>query len=191
MGYAGNFLKKHGRLTTINRMTPETAYISLKRSTKAIYSPSAREAMFEGLIEAKSNLLSGETFSIDTNTYITQTADYDTASKEIIVFAVRANAFVSISYETEAPDENFNLIKTWVPIALNIPVYKEVITRAQRQFDVGLLDNTIYMVLISKTIEIREMYRISFEGKNYKVESIDENGLEGVYKIQLSKDTRS
>ncbi len=191
MSYAGNFLRRYGQVATIDRTPPTNAYVNLKRSTKAIYSISLRDTMFEGLIESSSNLVSGETFSVGSDIYLTQTADPDPASKEIIIFVVRTNSIVSILREEESVDENFNLVKTWKALESNLHCYKEVVTRAHRQYNAGLLDNTIYTIQIPKAIPIQELDRITFhgDGKNYKVEAIDP-GLDGVYKLQLSLDTR-
>lgn len=192
MGYAGRYLRKYGKQVTVNREDPVTAYVSLKRSTKAIYSPAARDSMFDGLIEASSGLVSGETFSIGSDVFLTQTADEDPASKEIIIFVVKTNTVVSILRQEETADENFNILKEWKTLKTGIPCYMEVITRTLRQYDAGLLDNAIYTMQISKLMNIKEMDRIKVEGdnKSYKVESIDNCGLGGVLRIQLSKDTR-
>lgn len=192
MGYAARFLKKYGQQAIINREQPVTAYVSLKRSTKAIFSPAAREAMFDGMIEAASGLVSGETFSIGSDVYLAQTVDDDPASDEKNIFVAKTNAIVSILRAEETVDENFNLHKEWKTLKFGIPCYMEVITRVLSQYDVGLLDNTIYTIQISKLIDIKELDRIKIDGddKNYKVESIDNCGLDGVYRIQLSRDTR-
>ena len=192
MRYAGMYLKKYGQQVTINREKPATAYAGLKRSSKATSSITARDSMFEGLIEASSALVSGDTFTIGNDTYLVQTADFDHHSGEIIFFSVRTNSIASVLVEEETADENLHLVKEWKSLKSNILCYKEVVTRTQRQHDAGILDNTIYIIQIPKVAEIKELSRVIFDGdtKKYKIESFDNDGLDGVYKIQLSKDTR-
>lgn len=59
-----------------------------------------------------------------------------------------------------------------------------------RQEDPGLLDGTKYTFQVPKSLGVKDLDRISYNGKPYEVVSIDDVGLEGVYRIQLAVDTR-
>jgi hypothetical protein len=191
MGYAGRFLLRYGLDITINRTVPVYTKAVIKRSTKATYSTTARESLFEGLIESNVNLKSGEIISHSGNSYLVQTVQVE-RSGESEIYLAKANVITTLWRESETLDADFNKVKAWGQVtgAINIPGYCEIIARLQRQQNAGFIDNTIYVLQIPNTIQVKKMDRVTFDGEKYKVESIDPSGMEGVYKIQLSADTR-
>jgi len=62
-----------------------------------------------------------------------------------------------------------------------------------RQYDMGLLPQTRYIFQVPKILGIVELDRIVYgtgDNNKYQVESIDDIALQGVVRIQLSKDMR-
>ena len=86
------------------------------------------------------------------------------------------------------------LFKEWermlTLIGINIPSYGEVVTSRLRQEEPGLLEGTIYIFQVPKSLGVIELDRIEYGGKNYQVASVDDIGLDGVSRVQLSKDLR-
>ena len=190
MSYAAKYLQAHGQACTILRDVPVQSYASLKRSTRATRDPGARDAYWEGLILAESLLASGEVIQIGGTLYLVQSVDSDPASSELAFFAAKVNASLTLSRRVESVDENGNIIVVWQQIAANIPGFIQVVTAALRQQDPGLLSNTVYMAQVAKANNVQILDRLTFNSKNYQVDAIDEVGLPGVVRVQLSSDER-
>lgn len=193
MSYAEKFLKSRGQDCVINRPTPVNTKVSIKRSTKASRDLGIREGYWEGLTLADSNLESGEIITIRENKYLIQSANYDPASTQTAFFSAKCNATIQHKRYVEAVDENFNTIQEWQhvnPDKSNIACYGEVVTSRLRQEEPGLLDNTIYIFQVPKTLGVMMLDRFIHSGKNYEVVSIDDIGLEGVARVQLGMDNR-
>ena len=190
MSYAGKFLRAIGQTAIIERDVPVETKVSIKRSTRSNSSPGAREAFWEGLILAESNLQSGEVININGIRYLVQTADPDPASGEYAFFAAKTNAVVTQKRYEEYLDENNNIVKGWNDINTNVPVFGMVVTAKLRQEDPGLLDQTRYVIQAPKWINAKLLDRIVLDGNNYQIESIDPLSLTGVLRIQLGLDVR-
>jgi hypothetical protein len=190
MTYAEKFIRSKGKQCTILRTPEVESYVSIKRSTKAIRDLSAREAYFDGLILLSSNLESGELFQIGSDKYITQTVYTDPASGEISFFAVKTNAVITHQVKTKSLDDDYNIIETWEDEDIDVAVFGTIITDSMRQYEPGLLDSARYLFQMSKDVSITERDRIVYDSKNLVVVSIDDIGLEGVYRLQAGLDTR-
>lgn len=190
MSYASKFLTSRGQDCIIEREIPVETKVSIKRSTKASRDLGIREGYWEGLIVADSNLKSGEIISIRDIKYLIQSSNYDPQSKETAFFSAKCNIVFDHKRFIDDVDENFNPIQGWGDINDNGPSYGEVITSRLRQEDPGLLEGTIYILQVPKTLGVLELDRIIFSGKKYQVASIDEIGLDGVSRIQLETDLR-
>lgn len=192
MSYAEKFLKSRGQDCIIERTVPVNTKVSIKRSTKASRDLGVREGYWEGLILADSNLKSGEIITIRDNKYLVQSTNYDPASMEYAFFSAKCNAIIQHKRYVEDVDENFNPIQEWQhvnPNKPNIACYGEIVTSRLRQEEPGLLDNTIYIFQVPKSLGIAMLDRFVY-GKNYQVVSIDDIGLEGVARVQLGMDNR-
>ena len=190
MSYAEKFLKSRGQDCVIERTPSTPAKVSIKRSTKASRDLGIREGYWEGLIVSDSNLKSGEIISIRDTKYLIQSTNYDPQSTEIAFFSAKCNIVFDHKRYVDDVDENFNPIQGWGDINDDVPSYGEVITSRLRQEDPGLLEGTIYILQVPKTLGVLELDRIIFGGGKYQVASIDEIGLDGVSRIQLEKDFR-
>lgn len=190
MSYTNKFLNAHGESCSINRTTPITTYVSMKRSTKSTNNLGNREALWEGAIPADDNVKSGEVLTIGSNKYLVQSVSYDPASREDIFFAAKCNAILQHKRYTEELDENNNLVKEWKTINADVASFGAIVTYELRQFDPGLLSSTRYVFQVPKSIGVIELDRMVFNDTNYQVDSIDDVALEGVVRIQLSVDTR-
>ncbi len=193
MSYAEKFLKSRGQDCIIERTIPVNSKVSIKRSTKASRDLGIREGYWEGLILYDAGLKSGDILSIRDIKYLVQTVDYDPASMECAFFSAKCNSILKHQRYVEDLDEYNNIIQEWQnvnPNKVNIPSYGEIITYRLRQVDPGLLDSTKYTFQVPKSLGVVLLDRFVFNGDNYQVDSIDDVGMAGVARIQVSQDTR-
>ncbi len=193
MSYAGKFIKSRGQDCVIDRSVPIQSKVSIKRSTKASRDLGIREGYWEGLIPIEVDLKSGEIISIRDVDYLVQSTNYDHSSSETAFFSAKCNALIEHLRFVDGVDDNFNPIQGWDnvdPSRINIPCYGEVVTSRLRQEEPGLLEGTIYIFQVPKSLGVIELDRIEYGGKNYQVASVDDIGLDGVSRVQLSKDLR-
>ena len=191
--YASKFLNAHGQDCTINRTPIVTTKTSIKRSTKSANNLGNREALWEGLILHYAGALSGDILTINTVNYLLQSISNDFASSEDAFFAAKTNAVLVHKRYGETTDANGNLIQAWGTLNSNVYGYGEIVTYTLRQYDPGLLPQTRYIFQVPKSLGIIELDRIIYgtgDNNKYQVESIDDIALQGVVRIQLSKDTR-
>lgn len=190
MSYAKKFLKSKGQDCVINRPIPFNTKVSIKRSTRASRDLGIREGYWEGLILADSNLKSGEIITIRDNKYLVQSTNYDPASMEYAFFSAKCNATIQHKRDVEEIDDSNNIIQEWQTINPDVACYGEIVTSRIRQEEPGLLDNTIYIFQVPKTLGVIMLDRFVHSGKNYEVVSIDDVGMAGVARIQLGIDNR-
>jgi len=190
MSYTEKFLKAKGQDCIINRPIPVFTKVSIKRSTKASRDLGIREGYWEGLILADSNLKSGEIITILDTKYLVQSVNYDPASLECAFFAAKCNAIIQHKRYVIDVDENYNTIQVWKTINADVACYGEIITYRLKQEDPGLLDSTKYTFQIPKSLGVKLLDRFVFDGKNYQVVSIDDIGMSGVARCQVSEDLR-
>lgn len=190
MSYAEKFLKSKGQDCTINRPIPVNSKVSIKRSTRASRDLGIREGYWEGLILYDSNLKSGEIITIRDTKYLIQSTNYDPASMECAFFSAKCNATIQHKRYVDDVDDNWNPIQVWKTINPDVACYGEIVTSRLRQEEPGLLDNTIYIFQVPKTLGVVMLDRFVYDGKNYQVNSIDSTGLEGVDRVQLGADNR-
>lgn len=194
MRYAGKFLKAKGLDCVIARNPEVNSKVSMKQSTSAIRYYGAREAHWEGLILASDNLVSGEVFSVDGIKYLTQSAVNDPASGETAWHAVKVNATLVHKRFKEEADADYNLVGKLEVINPEIPAFGEIITAELRQQDPGLLKSTRYYFQVPKydgVSAVGEMDCVVFVGDNYRVDAVDDIGMPGVVRIQVSEDVRA
>lgn len=191
MAYAEKFLKSKGQDCIIDRPIPVNTKVSIKRSTKSNMNLGIREAFWEGLVLYDAKLQSGEIITIRESKYLIQTVDYDPASLECAFFSAKCNATIQHQRLVKDVDENFNPVEEWKDLNTDVPSYGEIITYRMTQEDPGLLEGTKYTFQVSKVLELKELDRIIYDGKNYEVVSIDDIGMSGIYRIQVSVDLRA
>jgi len=190
MGYAAKYLQAYGQSCTILRVPTVQSYVSLKRASRGATNPGTREAYWEGLILAASNLASGEVFQIGSDKYLTLSAGTDPATGELSVLTAKTNAALTHRRYTETVDQYGNITQSWTTLNTNVPAFGQIVTAELRQQDPGLLDNARYVFQVAKSLGIQQMDRIIYNGANYQVESVDDVALPGIVRIQLSTDTR-
>lgn len=192
MTYAEKFLNSHGQTITIQRNPTVTTKASLKRSTKAVRDPGIRDSSWEGLVLSDSNLTGGEIFSIDTDKYLVQSANFDAASGSIAFFAVKVNATVTPLRREEKLDDENNLTITWkwTTQGTTIDAFGQVVTYALRQYDPGLLESSRYIFYLPSSYGVQVLDRLVLDGENFMVNAIDPLMLEGVVRVQAGTDTR-
>lgn len=190
MSYTGNFVKAKGQNCTINRSVPVNTKVSIKRSTKSSRDLGSREAYWEGLILADAGLLSGDVVTIAAEKYLVQSVNLDPASMEHAFFAAKCNVILQHKRFVETTDANNNVIQEWQTINADVPSYAEVVTYALRQFDPGLLEQTRYIIQVSKSIGAVMLDRFVLGEDKFQVVSQNNAGLQGISILQLGIDTR-
>lgn len=190
MSYAEKFLNARGQSCTIQRTPVVISKVSIKRSTTSTRNLAAREAYFEGLILANTGLKSGELVSVGSDNYLVQTVYSDPASGEDVFFAAKTNAILTHLQEVENVDDNKNILVSWSAVNTSVYAYGEIVTSKLRQEEPGLLDTAKYLFQVPKAISAAALDRIVYNNKKYKIESIDDIGLEGISRLQLSSDLR-
>lgn len=191
MSYAERFLKSRGKPCFIKRDMPQTSYISMGRATRAIRDYGAREAYWEGLIPAETQLVSGEVLEIDGIEYLIQSTHIDQASTEIIWFAVKVNTYLDHYRHEKEVDDDYNVTVDWVDKNKGIPAYGSIVTAELRDRDPGLLQHTRYIFQVQRLAEIKRMDRIIYLDEPYRVDSVDDIGMVGLVRIQVSEDKRA
>ena len=188
-GYATKFLKSKGQDCTILRSPVNiSTKVSLARATRAIRIYGAREAHWQGLILSDSGLVSGDVFQANNMTFLAQSVNNDPASSELAWFAVIVNATLG-HWRLEEKVEDGNIIVEWDEKD-DVYAFGEVITAELRQRDPGLLEGTLYIFQVPKNANMKELDRVVYEGKNYRVNSIDNIAMDGIVRIQAGIDTR-
>ena len=193
MGYAARYLNAVGQTCTILRNPVDASKVSMKRSTSAIRDFGAREAHWEGLILASAELVSGNVFEVDGIKYLVQSVVFDPASGETAWYAVKTNALLIHQRHTKTADADYNLVGEWETIHAEVPAYGEMVTAELRQMDPGLLETTRYYFQVPNYEggdRVAMMDRIIFDGNNYKVDAMNDVGMPGVFRVQLSQDVR-
>ena len=192
MPYVEAYLNAHGQDCVILRKPKNKATkVSMKRSTSAIRVYGAREAHWDGLILPDANLQSGEILQANSMTFLVQSVNPDPAMQATVWFAVRTNTTLIHKREKTTIDKNYNPITCWETINADVPAFGEIVTYELRQQDPGLLEGTRYVFQISKNTNLKELDRIVYQGSNYRVDSIDDVGMEGIARVQVSVDTRT
>lgn len=188
--YAAKHLQAHGQQCTILRDVPVQSHISLKRASRGATSPGTREAYWEGLMLAASNLVSGEVFQIGSDKYLTLSAGTDPATGELSVLAAKTNATLTHKRYTETVDDYGNITQAWTMLNADVPAFGQIVTAALKQVDPGLLDSARYVFQVAKSLGVQPMDRLVYNGANYQVDSVDDVALAGVVRLQLGVDTR-
>lgn len=187
--YGAKFITAWGEPATIERDTPVSVKISIKRSTRAARDLGIREGYWEGLILAKHNLLSGEYLTVRDGKHLVQSTNIDPESKETAMFLAKCNSEIQHQQYTETLDEYNQIVEGWTTIS-TVPSYCEIITYRLRQIEQGLLDSTKYTFQVPKTLGVELLDRIIHNGENLRVDSVDDVGMSGVWRLQVSDDVR-
>jgi hypothetical protein len=188
--YAQIFLRANGVGAIIESRSPAVScQISMSRATKTVRDLAARDAFWDGMVEASCNIQSGEVIVLPDYTYLVQTSEQDWASGECHFFCVRSNAILAHQRQVEAVSAG-NLVMTWAAASPSVYAYGEMITAALRQYDPGLLPQSKYLFQIPKSLDCEMLDRVVLNGNNYQIDSVDDVILVGLNRLQCSTDTR-
>jgi len=91
---------------------------------------------------------------------------------------------------TEKLNEDNKVVKVWEIAHAHVYAFGSIVTYELRQYDPGLLSSTRYLFHVSKSLGVKELDRLVYNGKDYQVDVIDDIGLPGVDRVQLSVDVR-
>ncbi len=106
------------------------------------------------------------------------------------LIANRINTYIQI-IRLNNVYEDFEVVGTKeIVIEENIPTYFKDISASMRFYDAGLLKDTVKVVLVKNTVDIKELDRVKLNDINYQVDSIDKGRYKNMYYVQLSEDTR-
>jgi hypothetical protein len=200
MGYAAKYIQAHGQPCSVIRNLTLTlpgvttdvpqSYVSLKRASRGAINPGTREAYWEGLILAASELASGEVLQIGNDKYLALSTGIDPATGELSVLTAKTNAALTHLRKEEAVDEFGNITETWTTHNADVPAFGVAVTATLRQQDPGLLESTKFTFQLAKSLGVQVMDRIVYSGANYQVDAVDDIALPGIVRVQLSTDTR-
>lgn len=191
MSYAVRYINSTGETCTISRNPPLSTKVSKRRSTSSIRDFGAREAYWEGLIPLDTELLSGETFTIDGETYLVQSVVNDPASGEIFWYAVKTNTILCHQRLEKKADKNRNIKLSWKCKNTSVPAFGEIVTVEMRNRDPGILQGTRYFFQVSKLKGVLILDRVLFNDNAYRVDAVNDIGMPGVVRIQVSEDNRA
>lgn len=197
------YLDRHGFDCVINRDVPVQAKVAMKHTTRGV-SFGKRDSLREGTISL--SVEPGETFSYDGSSFIILSSE--PVGDAYSWFGVKANSSLSTLSQKEVEDEYGNVITQWVLDSSDIPAFGEVVTAQLRQTDPGLLPTTtriflfpsIHRVSVGSRLiqhmtqeraeDIGAVYDPVHLGARFKVDSVDDQLLFGIYRVQVSIDTR-
>lgn len=195
MGYYKRYLESYGEDCVIKRDSGDIhTKISKKRATTAIRDYGAREAYWEGLAPMDSGMKSGDIIIIRGEDYLSQSVMFEPSTKHIFFHCVKCNSTLIHQRKVEKVDSDFNISTEWENMNGSLKGFGEIVTSELRQRDPGLIETARYIFQFPKYTgdkEVRMLDRVIYEGRNYKVEVINEIGMVGVVRIQVSQDNRN
>lgn len=182
---------------------------SLKQSTKAVYSLANRAYYVEGQNEVNAAIAVGSYFTRpcdNSNIYFVVSLTSDNAADDVqYMYAAKCNAEITIARKSAEPVINEFEEETYPfnTIFSGVKVFRDFAVRSQKSTNDGLLDQTIYTLMLPHSFMLSEGDRVvmktnvagEYKDQNYKVESIssalvDLSGVGGIDFAQLSLDLR-
>ena len=181
---------------------------SFKESTRATYSLAVREASIEGqCIKINCKVRSGvyfERLTEDNAIYFINSVMSEPLAEDLVyIYATKCNAEIDIyRYKGKGKNEDGDTIDLFELAHEDVKVFSEVATRSDKKTAGGLLDNTIYNVMLPHQYLVSEGDRIvmktnidgEYKEKNYRVDSMSnalvDIGGDGIDMLQLSDDLR-
>lgn len=182
---------------------------SLKQSTKAAYSLANRAYYIEGQIEINDIVKVGAYFNRncekDNVYFVVSLASEDITNDIQYMYAAKCNAEITIARKSTEPITNEFGEETYpfIPIFSGVKVFRDFAVRSQKTTNDGLIDQTIYTLMLPHSYMLSESDRVimkanvagEYKDQNYKVESVssalvDLSGIGGIDFAQLSLDIR-
>lgn len=181
---------------------------SLKQSTKATYSLANRAFYIEGqCVKGYPEIKAGDYFTrlIDNTKYMVVSSTAEGLADDICyIYAAQCNVQISIARQsqTEIENELGERIKPFNIVYSEVDAFRETETRSYKTTNDGLIDQTIYTLMLPHKYLLSEGDRVimksnvdgEFKNVNYRVESISNAvvGLDGngIDVAQLSFDVR-
>lgn len=179
---------------------------SLKNSTSAVYSLANRAFYVEGQCETGPYEV-GDSFirCCDSKEYCIFTVVCEPVSPGVsYIYAAQYNAKVDIyRYKGKEPDKCGDLKDVFELLYEQIPVYRDLVPRTGKNTNDGLMDQSIYTIIIPHKYGVCEHDRIvmkyardgEYQDTAYMVEAVgnalSDTGGTGIDSLQLSYDTRN
>lgn len=207
--YSTMYQKANGfPVTILSKPENKKAYFSMKPTTRAAYDLSMRENSIDGIItmdNIATELKPGNIFYLDmepTSKYIIQSCSlWEQQPETRNINSVKCNCKISIQRKGFATDESEE--EEWLDIYKDIDGFISETLKDSKNFNAGLEIATLKVVQIpqididNKFYEVIEGDRIvvtSLLDSNRKqlvyAESIDSFGVQGIIRIQGTKDMR-
>jgi hypothetical protein len=146
-----------------------------------------RDGEWTGIILVDAMLVSGDVFTVNGESYLVQTAPPSLGVQEW--FAVKCNVTVEHKRLVEGKDDDGNDTQAWTSLG-STPAWGQIVTARLRADDPGLLDQTRYIFQLPSSMGVQVLDRLVYNGRNYRVESIDDVAMSGVVRVQLGEDNR-
>jgi hypothetical protein len=144
---------------------------------------------FKGLLENNTLMEEGDLVIVDDTPFLVM------AMRKIQFLKTnQANLWLcddvcSISSYENAYQGNIKIGTSWVAIKENVPCVQRDTNGKVKYFDAGLLESTTKLVYMQYDSQIELGQRLSINGKNYQVDSIDTT-VKNILCLQLSPDKR-
>lgn len=179
------------KLAQIEGKDPEK--IVLTRTGKSASSMFKSNFVYTGLLRPDTKIENGDVIT-RTNRGQKETflvVSMRPADTSIQATLYKCNAFISI-YRVGGKmyDENDNLIDTGLVHVTDVPASHVTINLQMRVVDSGILPSTTKEFRIPKC-DIKELDRITYDGNNYCVDTVDYTKFDGLLAVQVSNDNRS
>jgi hypothetical protein len=146
-----------------------------------------RDGEWMGTALPDSALVSGDVFVVGSDSYLVQSVT--TYSGYLEWYAVKCNATVQLWRFAKTANGRGDITQTWTQLA-STPAWGQIVTAKLAQADPGLLDLAKYVFELPKSLGAKVLDRIVYNGRNYRVESVDDVAMSGVVRLQLGEDTR-
>ena len=102
----------------------------------------------------------------------------------------RVNGVVDV-IKFEDVYEHYVLVDTKpVTVASEVPICYSDISASMKQHDAGLLQTTVKKIIIQPTVDVKLLYRIVLNGRNYKVTNVNTAAYVNLVELQVAEDNR-
>lgn len=182
---------------------------ALKYSTSAVFNLTNRAFYIEGQAEKSVPMFKvGDYFTRqreDTERkYFVFTIQPDDCTQDLVyLFAAQCNAEITVTrYLGKTPDEDGDLKESFETVCENQPVYRDFVTRSDKNTNDGRIDQGIYTLIIPHRFRISEKDRVKmkynvngvYAEADFYVENVgcalSDGNDTGIDTVQLSKDNR-
>lgn len=188
MNIQGFFTKQSMVIYDIEGNTKGTEQIHLTRQGIS-NNDFAHTHKFKGLLETTTVLSEGDLVVVNNEKYLTMAMRKIVFQNTNQANLWKCDDLCSIYALQSKYEGNIRIGTAFEPVKTDIPCIQRDTNAKMKYYDAGLLETTIKLVYLQFNSNIELGQRLVIEGKNYKIDSID-NTVRNVMCLQLSADKR-